>query len=34
MAIDENTRLDMLSDHYNQTFGLQRDNVRRRDLLL
>jgi hypothetical protein len=34
MTVDENTRLTILSDHYNQTFALQKGDVRRRDLLL
>ncbi len=34
MPVDENTRLAILSDHYNQTFALQKSDVRRRDRLL
>ena len=33
MAIDDNTKLEILSDHYNETFELQKSNVERRDRL-
>jgi len=33
MGIDSNTKLELLSNHYNETFGLQKSNADKRDRL-